>query len=161
MFDQTPINRLKDFGWGAVEPMDPRLDSSHNQRVQESHSVKQLLTDLVELAELQIRLIRSDVRKSFALAVRPLVGLLLAGVVLIGAIPVLLFAVASFLESQLGWSLAVAQLSIAGLAGLIGVLLLVAGIRSCRQCCRPIQRSLDELSENYTRLKGLLDQTND
>ncbi|MBX6311436.1 MAG: phage holin family protein [Isosphaeraceae bacterium] len=112
--------------------------------------------DIITLAELQARLAIIDLKESTARATWPAVGLVSAGALALGSIPVLLFGVAELLawglKIHLGWALlltALVVLALAGLAGFVCGRLLSGSFESFR-------RSREELRRNAAWIKTVL-----
>lgn len=110
--------------------------------------ISELAHDVVTLAELQLKLMRLDVQESARRMVGPIVGLVVAGVVAMGCVPVLLMGLAYGLAETTTLSLAGGAL----VAGVIGLLL--AGLsaylawRRLRCCSVQLDRSRKELTQN-------------
>ncbi|MDZ4656978.1 MAG: phage holin family protein [Bythopirellula sp.] len=150
MFEQTPINRLNGKSWELPS------DINHDQAKHDRGGVKQLLADVTELAELQTRLMADDVRSSLAATVKPTLFVVVSIALLIGTVPVLLFAVANLLVDQQQWSPHMAQFTCAAVALLIAVSLGSLALQKFKQCASPLQRSLDELEKNMDTLREML-----
>jgi hypothetical protein len=119
-------------------------------------SVSDLTHDVVELTELQAKLLMLDVKKS-SRRTRTCLILAIVGICfLLGTIPVALAALAQLLVEQLGWSQA-AAFGVAALAGLV-----LAGLAAgaawgiIKSGLMSLERSREEFSRNIDWLKSTL-----
>jgi hypothetical protein len=118
--------------------------------------VRGLAFDAVELAELQGQLFVLDVKIASRQARIGLVFGTIGVCLLLGCIPVALFALAEVFVARLGWSQA-AALAVAAAIGLAASA--VAGAvawRRLRAGLASLQRSRDELNRNITWIKSNL-----
>lgn len=112
--------------------------------------------DVTSLVELQVRLLAVDLRDAKSRS-GPAIGFLLAGLVLLlGCIPVLLFAGAHVLIEFAGWPASGAY-AVAALAGLVvGGGLGYAGWKKLMAAAGTLSRSKEELTETLQWLKRAL-----
>ncbi|GIX00450.1 MAG: hypothetical protein KatS3mg111_3782 [Pirellulaceae bacterium] len=126
-------------------------DSSFPPRQAAQH-ISDLLHDVLHLAELQIELFQVDLRDGGRRVLTPVVTLGLSLALAVGAIPVLLAAIAAGLMA-VGLALWLSIL----LAGLLGLLLAATaawlGLRLLKRSFTVFQRSADEFRENYRWIK--------
>lgn len=156
MSDKTPVNRIQDSAWQVP----PETDYSAQPENREEKGVRQLMADVVELSELQLQLLASDVKSSFSMAIKPIVWMVVAAIILLGALPVVLLAIASLLESDLvGWSDYIAQGAVSLVALVIGAILLKVSSRALKRCVDPISRSASEMAETVAQLKNVLNRS--
>ena len=119
-------------------------------------SVSELTHDVIELTELQAELLKLDVKQSVDKARTTLILSVVGVCVLLGTIPVALFALAELLVEQLAWSRSVAF----GAATLVGLLL--SGIIFAvawgyiKSGLVSLERSREELNRNISWLKSTL-----
>ena len=119
-------------------------------------SASSLVGDVVELGELQVSLARADAKKALNGSAFPL-GLITVGVVgFISGIPLLGFALASWLETEMNWTAWKAQLSSGLLLVVIASLFAFIGYLGIRSAMKAFDRSSKELSNNVAWLKSLL-----
>jgi hypothetical protein len=119
-------------------------------------SVSGLAHDVIELSELQLRLLRLDVQKSTQkwriCLILAIVGICL----LIASIPVALFALAEVFVEQLEWSRSAAF----GASALVGVILSAIFAGSAYSVVRSglfsLERSREELNNNVAWVKTAL-----
>jgi hypothetical protein len=119
-------------------------------------SVSGLAHDVIELSELQLQLLRLDIRKS-SQKVRLCLVLAIIGVcLLIASIPVALLALAEVFVEQLDW----ARSAAIGAAALVGLLLSAifagAAYGIVRSGLFSLDRSRDELNNNMAWVKSTL-----
>lgn len=157
MSGKAPMSRIQQMDEHYEQQAAPPDSSSHNGA--KVPGVSQFLSDAVELSELQARLVASDLRRSLELTVRPLLAACLGIVVLLGATPVVLLALAQLMADTFGWETTDTQFAVAGLAVLVGGALSAAAAIMFRQCAKPLVRSLRECSENLSCLKKMLGGT--
>jgi uncharacterized membrane protein YqjE len=119
-------------------------------------SVSDLAHDVIELSELQIQLLTLDLKESTEKARTCLILAVVAGCILLGTIPVALFALAEWLVWQFEWARAGA-FAIATVVGLATA----AGIGAwayayVKKGLLSIERSRNELQRNISWLKSTL-----
>jgi hypothetical protein len=151
MLDQTSVNQLETFKGYAM----PGVNSGG-----ETAGVKRVVADVVELAELQARLIASDARCLAQSALRPIILGAISVVLLLGTIPILLLGAADFLVRHGDWSAPTAQLAVAGVVILVGVILGVLATKSTHGCGPPLRNSLAEFEKNIDTLREILGGNN-
>lgn len=119
-------------------------------------SVSELTHDVIELSELQAKLFVLDVKKS-SRRTRTCLILAVVGVcLLLGTIPVALFALAQLLVEQLQWS----QSAALGVATLVGLALAAIAAGTAWGIVKSglvsLQRSREEFGRNIDWLKSTL-----
>jgi hypothetical protein len=119
----------------------------------------ELVHDALTLAELQVELLKVDLRdarKGVTIALA-LIGI--GAVLALGSIPILLFAAAQALVDGLNWPAPWAYLAV-GLVTMMGALLLVwIGAHKATGAVGTIHRSKTEFAETLRWFKGSLHQT--
>jgi len=113
-------------------------------------------TDIVELGELQSKLLMLDLSAASG-RLRSMLAFALVGLaILIGSLPVAMFALAEFLTEQVGWTRfeALAIVAVSGLT-LSGVLLVIAWCWM-RKSAKMLDRSRQELRQNIKWLETTL-----
>lgn len=115
-----------------------------------------LLSDVMSLAELQLKLFTVDAKEASGRIIMPIVLVAVGGVLALCSIPLGLIAIAQVLHLEAGWHPAVAT-AVALLIGLVlaGILAFL-GYLGLRRCIQPMQRSRDELQRNINWLKSAL-----
>lgn len=115
-----------------------------------------LVSDVMSLAELQLKLFSVDAKEASARIVTPIILLAVGTVLALCSIPLGLIAIAQVLHLEAGWHPAVAT-AVALLIGLVlaGILAYV-GYLGLRRCVQPMRRSRDELQRNINWLKSAL-----
>lgn len=133
-----------------------QVDNRANGAAEFGENVSGLAHDVTSLVELQVRLLAVDLRDAKRRS-GPAIGLVLGGVVLLlGCVPVLLFAAAHTLIEFAGWPASGAY-ALAALAGLVlGALLGYVGWKKLMNAAGTLARSRDELSETLQWLKRAL-----
>jgi hypothetical protein len=119
-------------------------------------SVSGLTHDVIELAELQTRLLTLDLKRSSQKTRTCLILAVIGACLLLASIPVALLALAELLVEQLDWSRSAAL----GVATLTGLLLsaIFAGIAYsiARSGLVSLERSRDEFNRNVAWIKSTL-----
>jgi len=118
--------------------------------------VGDLLHDIMSLGELQAQLLEVDARESLQKARTPVAMLVAGAVIALGAVPVLLIAVAEGLHELAAWDRWVSYLTsgVIGAAG-GGLLMWLAG-RQSAEFIAVFKRSRNELAENIRWIKYAL-----
>jgi hypothetical protein len=115
-----------------------------------------LAHDVIELGELQAQLFALDVKHTTQNTRTSLVLVVFGVCMLLGSVPVALFALAELLHEQLEWS-AAASFGVATLIGLIlSAVILTAAWLSFSAGLVTMRRSRDELSRNIAWVKSSL-----
>lgn len=116
----------------------------------------EVLHDITELAELQVRLLAADVKSIGYRSWMPLGSLTLGLCMLLGLIPVVLMAIAELLIEFAELSRATALLSVGGLGLLFAGMLIVVGWRTMRKRLCEIENTTTELKRNISWIKKTL-----
>jgi uncharacterized membrane protein YqjE len=115
--------------------------------------------DFATLAELQLKLAAVDAKEAAARASAPTAVMLVAGIVLVAAIPVVLiglaFLLATWLGISQGASLLLTGLIFAAVAGTIAFIALRAFLKSFES----FRRSREELDRNLNWIRTVLKQS--
>jgi hypothetical protein len=132
-----------------------------NGRVREEEpnvatSFSGLAHDVIELSELQAQLFALDVKCTTQKTRTSLLLSVVGACVLLGSVPVLLFALGELITEQTGWPLS-AGLAIAAVIGIaISAALLLAARNRLSSGLSSLQRSRDEFSRNVAWIKSSL-----
>jgi len=115
-----------------------------------------LAHDVIELGELQAQLFVHDVKSTTQKTRTSLLLGVVGACVLLGSVPVLLFALAELLVEQFGWtrSAGFAAAAVVGIAASAGIL--AAAWNRLSVGLHSMQRSRDELSRNIAWIKSSL-----
>ncbi len=120
--------------------------------------IASLGADAKEMAALRLELARLEVRTAAAQAKRLAIGLAVAAVMLLGALPILAVAAAEQLDGRLG-------IATAGWLAIFGLVLLIGGAacgyrawRCFRRGFAGIEQTLEELREDAVWLKQWLEK---
>jgi hypothetical protein len=118
--------------------------------------VSSLAHDAIELAELQTQLLVLDVKAATAEARASMIFIVVAACLLLGCIPVALFALAEFFVAYFDWSRA-ASLAVAALIGVVSSAGAAAAAWSrFRIGLDSLKRSREEFSRNLAWIKSNL-----
>jgi hypothetical protein len=127
-------------------------------RVDVTASVTGLAHDAIELAELQVRLLKLDVRSAARNGQRGL-ALGVGGVcLLLGCVPVALLALAEVFVAQFGWSQAAALGAAAAIGLAASAVAAAAAWQRMRAGLSSLERSRDELNRNIAWIKSQLNR---
>jgi hypothetical protein len=119
-------------------------------------SVSGLTHDVIELAELQAKLVALDLKKSSQRTRTVLVLAILGICFVLGTIPVALTALAHLLAEQLGWAQS-AAFGVAALAGIVlAAIVLGTAWAMIKSGLISLERSREELARNLDWLKSTL-----
>lgn len=141
--------------------MDGETTMTTNGRAQKSEpnvaaSFSELTHDVILLAELQAELFAADIKDTSQKARSSLMLGVVGVCVMLGSIPVALFALAELLHEQVGWSSA-ASFGVATLVGVvISVSILAAAWARFKTGLGTLHRSRDELRRNVAWVKSSL-----
>jgi hypothetical protein len=115
-----------------------------------------LAHDVIELGELQAQLFVHDVKSTTQKTRTSLLLSVVGACVLLGSVPVLLFALAELFVEQFGWprSAGFAVAAVVGIAASAGIL--AAAWNRLSVGLHSMQRSRDELSRNIAWIKSSL-----
>ncbi|MFO1064880.1 MAG: phage holin family protein [Pirellulales bacterium] len=114
------------------------------------------LGDALDLAELQVQLLRCDSRAALSRAKPAIAGIVCALGILIASLPVLGEGVASLIAWATDWPLWIAQLIVGVLFALVGVLTAWLGVRSLRTALTSFSTTQKEVAANIRWLRQSL-----
>ena len=118
----------------------------------------ELMRDIVSLAALQLELFQDDCRVGLKRLLMPAALLLAAGMVAVGAVPIVLIVIAELVVQPVGLSRPVA-FSIAALIGLtVSVAMGGIGWSYLRRAARVFERSRAEWTRNMTWIRRVLER---
>ena len=135
---------------------DPSGQGSHRQSRRMAGNVAGVIHDVTELIELQARLFAADIKAAVRESILPLVLMVTAVCILLGAMPVLLLGVAEVLAAQVEWSRTVSLLVAAGMGVGVALLVLVIAWWRLRRGISHLDGSLEELERNVAWIKQVL-----
>ncbi|MCC7336574.1 MAG: phage holin family protein [Pirellulaceae bacterium] len=115
-----------------------------------------VLGDLLELAELQARLAKSDAHLTFTRMTRPVAVLLVGICAALASLPVLTIGLASCLDALTVLNAWQAQLLIGLLVAAVAVMAIYLSVKSIRRSALQFERSASELARNIAWLKSIL-----
>ncbi len=146
MSNQETINRAA-LKTGAPE-----------KRIQ--RNVSAFLHNIIELFELQVKLLTVDLRDASNSLKIPAILLVFGLCLFLGMIPVLLAGLGILLHQQAEWNLGTSLVGVAIVATLIASGLCYAGLKLSMAGISLLQRSQEELKENVAWIKSALVETN-
>ncbi len=109
--------------------------------------------DMLELAELQAKLVKADASKTIQRAIPALVVVVLSGCGVIACLPVLVFGLAALLDAQTQLNAWQSQLIVAGVGTLSAATCVVFASRRLLNSFGQFKRSTDELANNFAWAK--------
>jgi hypothetical protein len=119
-------------------------------------NVAGVIRDVVELGELQIRLLVRDTKSVVRQSVIPVILMVAAASMLLGAIPIALLGLAEALEVSAGLSRLVSLLIAAGVGAILAVILYYLGRWQLRKSIQQLDSSREELAQNAAWLKQVI-----
>lgn len=114
--------------------------------------VQNLWRHVVELGELQTRLLMTDLREVKGRIKWPLVGLAVGGVLALSAGPPLIVALSLLLQTALDWPLGGSMALVAGVFLMVGLGIAYCGVTTLLTAGEPLRRSEEELRNNLSAL---------
>ncbi|WP_437186931.1 phage holin family protein [Planctomicrobium sp. SH668] len=115
-----------------------------------------LAQDLLRLADLQLQLATLDLTEFWSKAKFGLVVCVVGAVTILGAVPVILMALANFVHTHTSLSVEVSQILVAVGALVIGVIFLAVSVKFLTRAGECLNRSKKELRENIEWLRDIL-----
>jgi len=115
-----------------------------------------LVHDVIELVELQLRLVGVDVSEGAKESRVPIILIIGGACLFLGTAPVLLAGLALFLASALEWSIAASLCVVALIGVVVAAAMAFVGYRSTRKALGLLHRSRDELAANLQWIKKSL-----
>jgi hypothetical protein len=119
------------------------------------HSVADLAGDVLEILELQVRLAQKDGTDALRIGLAPLVALAFGMSMMVAALPIIAFALATVIQTRLGLSEWVAQLGIGATMIVVALLMSFFAIRMLISAASTFGRSASEFSKNTSWLKSV------
>lgn len=118
-----------------------------------------VLGDLLELAELQARLARSDAQLAASRMTRPVAVLLVGICAALASLPVLTIGLATCLDALTPLNAWQAELFVGLLVAAIAVTAIYLSVKAIRRSALQFERSASELARNIAWLKTILGNT--
>lgn len=112
-----------------------------------------IVGDVLELAELQAKLVKADASKTIQRAIPALIVVVLGGCGVIACLPVAVLGLAALMDSQTqlnGWQ---SQLIVAGVGTLAATICVILAARRLLKSFGQFKRSTDELANNFAWAK--------
>ena len=116
--------------------------------------------DVIELAELQVRLAKVDAANAVKISILPIAVIGTSGLVLLASLPVLLFAIAGFIARLAGISAEMAQLLVSAIAVGLALVAIAISVRYLKSATRAFDRTAEELKHNLVWLKTIFRSSN-
>jgi uncharacterized protein with PQ loop repeat len=120
----------------------------------------EVTVDVIELAELQIQLVKTDAADSLRIAIRPMFFVGIGGLLMLASFPILLFAIAGFLKRYTDLPLELAQLIVGIVALLVAIITASVSVQYLKSSLTPFGRSIVEFKHNIAWLKTIFRSTN-
>ena len=112
--------------------------------------------DLLELTELQAKLLRADARFAIQQSTGAIIVAVLGCCCLLGCLPVLVFGLAAALSSTSGFSSWLAQLLVGGCLASLSAVSIAVAMRRVAKARHHFSRSTSELSRNIEWTKRVI-----
>ncbi len=125
------------------------------------HSVTDLAGDVLEIVELQVRLAQKDAKEALSLGLVPLIAMGAGMSLMVAALPVLAFALATFIHNQ--WNIPdwVAQLGVAFVMIALAIVMSFFAFRMLKKSLSTFGRSMSELTKNIAWLNSMVRRDRD
>lgn len=128
---------------------------AHSNPIEDIKSTANAFTcDLLELAELQGRLLRADANLALRQSLGSVAAIAVSCCCLVGCLPVLAFGIASAIASYFEIEVWLSQIAVGSSLSVISLLLGLIAIRALRLVGMQFSRSADELSKTLTWTKN-------
>lgn len=139
-------------------PNDSRAPSASAQEGDDgiAPGVRHIARSVIELTELQVALLRIDSRVALERIIRTIALAVAGSSLVIAAIPIALLALAEWIHTAMGWTMALSELGAAGVGIVVAIVVLLAARGSFRTSLNSFERSTQELSRNVEWLKSSL-----
>ncbi|MCO6042365.1 phage holin family protein [Aeoliella sp. ICT_H6.2] len=121
-----------------------------------SSPTRQLVSDIVELGELQLELLKADASDAAKNMLASLAIAVFAACLILAAAPVLLTAVAHWLTQQTELSMAASLASVSAVTAAIAGVLGASAYHLAKRGAKSLERSRGELQRNLAWLKSSL-----
>lgn len=119
-------------------------------------SIADLAGDVVELAELNVRLVKADAREAGQRVIRPILLLMISLAMMIACLPVIGFGLASAVAVSFDWSLWLSQLLVGLLMAALAIAMCLGSLSRIKSAASPFQRSSTELANNVDWFKSVI-----
>lgn len=141
-----------------LDDQTPGMNGAHRSQTAGRPPFVALLVDGLRLVDLQIQLLSLDIREFWQPAWRAVLLLVAGCAALIAALPVALFGVAETLHAS--WSLSVESslLAVSSVALVASGVLILRSARQLADAAAPLKRSADELRENLSWMRSVLEE---
>ena len=141
-------------GWTGVAAEGQKVSGAEHAPL--GSNLAALARDLARMADLQLQLLSLDLKQFWSRARKGLFVSCLAGMAVLGAIPVLLFGVAGMLERFGGVTPEIARLIVGASVLLCGAVTMWFSLRRIGEAAASLQRSQDEMSQNLKWVRDAL-----
>jgi hypothetical protein len=121
-----------------------------------ANSASSVAGDFVELAELQVHIVRSDLRAMLSRAAGPLTLLLIAPLIAMAGLPAVAIGIAHLIQSSSGMHLSSCYLIVGLSLSTMAVILLSVAIHFLRHSLTELNNSSRELANNIAWLKKVI-----
>ncbi|WLD10143.1 phage holin family protein [Planctellipticum variicoloris] len=145
-------------GRTRLDDQTPGLNGTHRSQTAGRPPFVALLVDGLRLVDLQIQLLSLDVREFWQPAWRAVLLLVAGSTALIAALPVALFGVAETLRSSWSFSIEFSLLAVSSVALVASGVLILWSARRLAAAAAPLKRSADELRENLSWMRSVLEE---
>ena len=119
-------------------------------------NIASLVRDIARLMDLQLQLVALDVRQFWSKARTGITVSLLAGIAVLGSLPVLLFGIAEMLQRMTKWSHEVCLLTLGTTFTLGGACVLWRAVTQVGQAATSLKGSQEELAQNLKWVREVL-----
>ena len=111
--------------------------------------------DLLELAELQAKLLKADAKSALSQSIGAATTVAIGSIFLVGCVPVVVFGLASAVAYYCGIEAWVAQLAVSGCLAFLSILCIAIALKALSKTDRQFKRSAEEFSKNIEWTKDV------
>jgi uncharacterized membrane protein YqjE len=119
-------------------------------------SASEVAGDFVELAELQVKLVRADLKAAINHAIWPLGFVVIGTVIGVAALPSITIGLALLLDSQTQLALWASQLIVGSSLIVVAIVMILIAVRSLRNAFNELNTSTAELAKNVAWIKEVV-----
>ncbi len=134
------------------------MNGRRTERSRFKNNLGSLVQDLILMGDLQFQLLSLDTKQFLSGAKPAFLQACVAGLMILGSLPVFLFGLTGLLQSQLGISAESSQLTVAGLILLLGAGIIRNSMMRIRDVSRTLKRSQEEFVNNIQWIRETFHQ---
>jgi hypothetical protein len=141
-----------------LDDQTPGMNGAHRPPTALRPPFVALVVDGLRLVDLQFQLLSQDVREFWKPAWRAVLLLVAASAALVAALPVAMFGVAEVLRQNWSFSVEFSLLAVSSVALVASGVLILWSAHRLADAATPLKRSADELRENLSWMRSVLEE---